>query len=138
VSDRKPYEASLTIRFSYEGDLAAADKDVRNIEAFIASHLTGAYWGDVTATVDTVRMGTGYISNARTIEGHTLDWALDENGSGSIGVWLDNDDPIGSVWMTDSEKWMAETHFGGGFSAECDTFDAAVDALFAHAVGGGA
>lgn len=77
------------------------------------------------------------MSNERTIEGHVLDWVEDENDPGRIGVWLDGADPIGSVWMTDTEKWMAETHFGGGFSAECDTFDAAVEALFAHAVGGG-
>lgn len=75
--------------------------------------------------------------NERIIEGHTLDWAEDENDPGRIGVWLDNDDPIGSVWMTDSETWMAETHFGGGFDTECDTFDEAVEALFAHAIGGG-
>lgn len=73
---------------------------------------------------------------ARMIEGHTLDWAPDENGSASIGVWMDGD-PIGMVWMTDNENWMAETHFGGGFDTECDTFDEAVEALFAHAIGGG-
>jgi hypothetical protein len=71
-------------------------------------------------------------ADERTIEGHTLDWAEDENDSGRIGVWLDNDDPIGSVWMTDNETWMAETHFGGGFDTECDTFEDAVESLYEH------
>lgn len=77
------------------------------------------------------------IEGERIIDGYMVDWVEDENDPGRIGVWLIRD-PIGSVWMTDSEKWMAETHFGGGFSAECDTFDEAVEALLAHAVGGGA
>jgi hypothetical protein len=68
-----------------------------------------------------------------TIEGHVLDWMEDENEPGRIGVWLDNDDPIGSVWMTDRETWMAETHFGGGFTAvDCATFDEAVEELYEH------
>lgn len=73
-------------------------------------------------------------ANETTIEGHTVDWAEDENDPGRIGVWLDNNDPIGSVWMADNETWMAETHFGGGFTAtNCATFDDAVRVLFAHA-----
>lgn len=77
-------------------------------------------------------------ANGRTIEGHHVDWMEDENDPGRMGVWMDDGDPIGSVWMSDHETWFAETHFGGGFSTECDSFDAAVLALFAHAVGGGA
>jgi hypothetical protein len=68
----------------------------------------------------------------RTIEGHVLDWMEDENDPGRIGVWLDRDDPIGSAWMTDSETWMAETHFGGGFDAESETFEEAVESLYGH------
>jgi hypothetical protein len=72
------------------------------------------------------------MTNERTIESHVLDWVEDENDPGRIGVWLDRDDPIGSVWMSDRETWFAETHFGGGFSAENDTFGAAVESLYEH------
>jgi hypothetical protein len=50
------YEASVRLRFSHSGDLDEADEAIRHVEAFIASRLSGPYWGEVTVEVDTVRM----------------------------------------------------------------------------------